>query len=84
MYNRVRRLEDIEDGQSYVASNSRRFIPANYGRTGEAFFTDSHHGGAGRFTRIGGRRKRSGSSRSSTTSSSSTPGSGDGKIIRLG
>ena len=28
--NRVRKLDDIEDGQSYVASNTRRFIPANY------------------------------------------------------
>ena len=76
--NRVRKLDDIEDGQSYVASNSRRFFPANYGRLGDQFFIENAK------TRLGllnMRRKRSGSSKSS--SSDGKPGSADGKVIKI-
>ena len=78
--NRIKNMAEFEDGQSYVASNTRRFVPANYGRTGEAFWL-----GGKRYTR-GTRganpyRKRSGSSVSSSTDSK--PGSGDGKVIKI-
>ena len=76
--NRVRKLDDIEDGQSYVASNTRRFFPANYGRIGDQFFIENIK------TRLGllnSRRKRSGSSKSS--SSDGKPGSADGKVIKI-
>ena len=76
--NRVRKLDDLEDGQSYVASNSRRFMPANYGRIGELFFIDNIKT---RLGKLNARRKRSGSSKSS--SSEGKPGSADGKVIKI-
>ena len=57
--NLVHRLEELEEGQSYVAANNRRFIPANYGRTGEAFFHNRGGGGG----RCGGRGGRGGRGR---------------------
>jgi len=91
--NLIRRLEELEEGQSYVAANSRRFVPANYGRTGEAFLP---HRTAGTYTSYsaaaGGssqqllqRRRRSLSSKSSSADSASKPGSGntEGKIIKI-
>jgi len=74
--NRVRKIDELEDGQGYVASNTRRFVPANYGRTGEAFWMEGR-----RYSRVGPYRKRSGSSKSS--GSDSKPGSGDGKVIKI-
>jgi hypothetical protein len=91
--NLVHRLEDLEDGQSYVASNSRRFVPANYGRTGEAFFAHRRTPGYTSYAAAGGvatlhRRRRSLSSKSSSADSgggASKPGSGntEGKIIKI-
>lgn len=75
--NRINNVAEFEDGQSYVASNTRRFIPANYGRTGESFFMNGR-----RYSqRNKSYRKRSGSSVSSSTDSK--PGSGDGKVIKI-
>ena len=75
--NMIKKLEDLEDSQSYVASNTRKFFPANYGRVGEAFWLE---GSRGRTMRTSF-RKRSGSSKSS--SSDGKPGSGDGKVIKI-
>lgn len=75
--NKILNLEDLEDGQSYVASNSRRFIAANYGRVGEAFWME---GSRTKHVRIV-TRKSSGSSKSS--SNDSKPGSGDGRVIKI-
>ena len=89
--NLVHRLEELEEGQSYVAANNRRFIPANYGRTGEAFF-HNRGGGGGRYTSSSAsqqlnfsRRRRSLSSKSSSADSASKPSSGstEGKIIKI-
>ena len=74
--NRIRTMLELEDNQSYVASNTRRFIPANYGRTGEAFWINGK-----RKPKNLQYRKRSGSSKSS--SSDGKPGSGDGKVIKI-
>ena len=74
--NRIKNVAEFEDGQSYVASNTRRFVPANYGRTGEAFWMNGK-----RYSRNNPYRKRSGSSISSSTDSK--PGSGDGKVIKI-
>ena len=74
--NRIKNVAELEDGQSYVASNTRRFVPANYGRTGEAFWMNGK-----RYSRNNPYRKRSGSSISSSTDSK--PGSGDGKVIKI-
>ena len=76
--NRIRTMAELEDNQSYVASNSRRFAPANYGRTGEGFWMN---GKRDRQTKNLQYRKRSGSSKSS--SSEGKPGSGDGKVIKI-
>ena len=35
--NRVEKVEDLEDRGAYVASNSRRFKPGNYGKLGDKF-----------------------------------------------
>jgi microtubule-associated protein-like 1/2 len=74
--NMVRRVEDLEDGQSYVASNSKKFLPANYGRKGEAFWLNGY-----RHPPYRSYRRRSASSKSS--SSDGKPGSGDGKVIKI-
>ena len=76
--NRIRTMAELEDNQSYVASNTRRFNPANYGRTGDAFWMN---GRRDRQTKSLQYRKRSGSSKSS--SSEGKPGSGDGKVIKI-
>ena len=76
--NRIRTMAELEDNQSYVASNTRRFTPANYGRTGEAFWMN---GRRDRQTKNFHYRNRSGSSKSS--SSEGKPGSGDGKVIKI-
>ena len=34
---RITSIEQIEDGGAYVCSENRRFIAANYGKTGQAF-----------------------------------------------
>jgi hypothetical protein len=93
--NLVHRLEELEEGQSYVAANNRRFVPANYGRTGEAFFQHrGGGGGGGRYSSLSAsqqqlaynrRRRRSLSSKSSSADSASKLGSGstDGKIIKI-
>ena len=73
--NRIKTMQEFEDGQNYVASNTRRFVPANYGRTGEGFWLNGK-----RYSR-NTRRKTSGSSMSSSTDSK--PGSGDGKVIKI-
>ena len=75
--NRIRRIEDMEDGQSFVASSSRKFVPANYGRTGDAFWLD---GGRERLQKIAYRRRSAGSK---SSSSDGKPGSGDGRIIKI-
>ena len=75
--NMIKKLDDLEDSQSYVASNTKKFFPANYGRVGDAFYLE---GSRGRIMRSSF-RKRSGSSKSS--SSDSKPGSGDGKVIKI-
>ena len=75
--NKIRRIEDMEDGQSFVASSSRKFIPANYGRTGDSFWLD---GGRGRLQRIAYRRRSAGSK---SSSSDGKPGSGDGRVIKI-
>ena len=59
--NMVRRVEDLEDGQSYVASNSKKFLPANYGRKGEAFWLNGY-----RHPPYRSYRRRSASSKSSS------------------
>ena len=74
--NRIRTMAELEDNQSYVASNTRRFTPANYGRTGESFWMNGK-----RQPKTLQYRKRSGSSKSS--SSDGKPGSGDGKVIKI-
>ena len=83
-------MRQIEDRGQYVCSEVKHFIPANYGRTGDAFLIDGvTQRAASRLslrptfssapTAGGG----SGGGGGGGSGSGGKPGSGDGKIIRI-
>lgn len=78
---RITSIDQIVDGCSYVCSQNRRFVPANYGQTGDAFALDG--GASARSTS----RLRRISYNKKTTNSAPTggnkPGSGDGRVIKI-
>ncbi len=81
---RITSIDQVESGGEYVMASSKKFTPANYGRTGEAFEIDGgakkkrnhhHH----RLKRISYNSKKAGTS----SAPAAKPGSGDGKIIKI-
>ena len=72
--NRVEKVDDLEDRRAYVASNSRRFKPGNYGKLGDKFLIKKK-------ARTNRSLPRSGSS--TPSSAASKPNSANSKVIKI-
>ena len=73
--NRVEKVDDLEDRGAYVASNSRRFKPGNYGKLGDKFLIKKKK------ARRNQSLPRSGSS--TPSSAASKPNSANSKVIKI-
>ncbi len=70
----------VENGGEYVMASSKKFTPANYGRTGGAFELD---GGASRRNNLNKLKRISYNKKGGTSSAPTKPGSADGKVIKI-
>ena len=73
--NQVEKVDDLEDRHAYVASNSRRFKPGNYGKLGDKFVIKKKK------SRMNQSLPRSGSS--TPSSATSKPSSANSKVIKI-
>ena len=73
--NRVEKVDDLEDRGAYVASNSRRFKPGNYGKLGDKFLIKKK--------KARGNRSLPRSGSSTPSSAASKPNSANSKVIKI-
>lgn len=74
-------LFQVVDGGEYVCSQDRRFIPGNYGRTGNAFLVDG--GASARSNRRFRRSRNVMGKKTNSAPTSDKPNSADGRVIKI-
>ncbi|XP_040580643.1 echinoderm microtubule-associated protein-like CG42247 [Lepeophtheirus salmonis] len=76
---RITSLDEIEEGGSYVVSETRRFIHGSYGMIGESFQVEQYRVPS----RSASRQRRKSLSQKSISPPLTKSNSGDGKIVRV-